>query len=981
MVLDNPHIFNKSHIVESIDDINNPSFTLISLNIRSLKRNIDLLKYNINNTKPSVICLQETWSHMTEGITNDNISIPEYRQTHISRKDKKGGGLIIYIKEEITDFQVINDLTFINDDIESLAVSLCHNNNKFLIVNTYRPPARLRSSYQANINNLNNIADKANTLKTNKTIVCGDFNIDMASSDNHTSEFLDTILSRGLKPAINTWTRVTQTSKTVIDNILTNEQNINAYVIETLISDHYLLAVTFPDIPQQPVKESLTETRRLFSNKNIENFALSLSEANFEPVLQNLNTIDAHNIFFQQLDIIFNRSFPLRKRKITKKTDQPWLLNHDIHIKSRNERILFRRFRSNKSDNNKRLHKAAAAELRSSIRQAKFNYFNGLFNQHKSKPWTAIKELIGKCKREVISSVIEIDGNELSDKNIIANEFNKFFNQIGVKLGQAISSTDKAEDFLPFTEDENPRFNFQQVTSNTVMKIVEKLKPKRSAGPDGIPTFLVKHIFRSIPNIVTHLVNLSLAEGILPCRLKESIIKPLYKSQCKKQITNHRPISICNSFSKIYEKTVFNQLMAHFTNNNLLNKNQFGFRPKHSTENAILSLINKIEEGLINNEHTISLFVDLSKAFDTLDHHILLKKLYLYGVKGNELNWFKDYLSDRSHSTSYLDTLSEPLTLQCGIPQGTILGPLLFIIDINDLPDNMDCFTSLFADDTACTDSHQHLDSLGNNVNQQLVKLEKWFKANKLTVNGSKTKAILFSKKKIKVEDRPKIYIDNTEIEYVNHFKFLGIRLDDQLSFKHQISHIKGKMATGNHILAMNKKLAPMSIKILIYNSLIKSHIEYGAAIWGPKVTANLLKPLVTIQKKAIRNICNTPYNSHTEMLFKKTQILKINDQIEYCTLTFCHSIFHRKAPINNLDLYSVHTNDRPLREDRLDFNINLRIYSLPKYYHPRSWNKISNSLKAETTTKVFKSNLKALLIESYANTPNCTPPCYICKT
>ena len=143
----------------------------------------------------------------------------------------------------------------------------------------------------------------------------------------------------------------------------------------------------------------------------------------------------------------------------------------------------------------------------------------------------------------------------------------------------------------------------------------------------------------------------------------------------------------------------------------------------------------------------------------------------------------------------------------------------------------------------------------------------------------------------------------------------------------------------------------------------------------------NLLKPLVTIQKKAIRNICNTSYNSHTEMLFKKTQILKINDQIEYCTLTFCHSIFHRKAPINNLDLYSVHTNDRPLREDRLDFNINLRIYSLPKYYHPRSWNKISNSLKAETTTKVFKSNLKALLIESYANTPNCTPPCYICKT
>ena len=421
--------------------------------------------------------------------------------------------------------------------------------------------------------------------------------------------------------------------------------------------------------------------------------------------------------------------------------------------------------------------------------------------------------------------------------------------------------------------------------------------------------------------------------------------------------------------------------MAHFINNNLLSNNQYGFRPKHSTENAILALINKIEEGLQNNEFTISLFVDLSKAFDTLDHQILLKKLSIYGVKGNELRWFEDYLKNRNHSTSYLDTLSEPLELQCGIPQGTILGPLLFIIDINDLPKNIECFTSLFADDTACADSHQHLDTLGNNINQHLIKLEKWFKANKLTVNGSKTKALFFSKKQIKDEDKPKIYIDNTEIEYINHIKFLGIRLDDQLTFKHQLSHIKGKIATGNHILAMNKKIIPMSLKILIYNALIKSHIEYGAAIWGQKIITSQLKPLVTIQKKAIRNICNAAYNSHTEMLFKKTKILKLANLIEYCTLSFCHSIYHKRAPRNNLALYSTHINNRPLREDRHDFNINFRLDSLPKHHHPRVWNRIPNSLKSESNIKIFKSNLKAWFIDAYENTPNCTPPCYICNT
>ena len=158
------------------------------------------------------------------------------------------------------------------------------------------------------------------------------------------------------------------------------------------------------------------------------------------------------------------------------------------------------------------------------------------------------------------------------------------------------------------------------------------------------------------------------------------------------------------------------------------------------------------------------------------------------------------------------------------------------------------------------------------------------------------------------------------------------------------------------------------------------SQIEYGAAIWGPKATANLLKPSITIQKRAIKNICNAAYNSHTEMLFKKTQSLKINDLIEYCTLTFCHSIFHKKAPINNLALYSVHTNNRPLREDRQDFNINFRMNSLPKH-HPRTWNRIPNSLRSEPNIKIFKSHLKAVLLESYENTPNCTPPCCACNT
>ena len=440
-------------------------------------------------------------------------------------------------------------------------------------------------------------------------------------------------------------------------------------------------------------------------------------------------------------------------------------------------------------------------------------------------------------------------------------------------------------------------------------KIIQKLKPKSSYGHDEISTILLKSIAPEIKSVLTLIINQSFCNGIFPDKLKVAKIKPIFKKDDPHIADNYRPISLLPSISKVFEKVAFLQVYDYFTKNELLYESQYGFRQLHSTELAALEITDKIYEDLDNKKLPLAIYLDLSKAFDTIDHSILLYKLRYYGIQGSSLNWFGSYLSNRKQYVEFNDTLSDLKEIKTGVPQGSILGPLLFIIYMNDIYKVTDKFHfTLYADDTSlmeplCTFNvnidNNHIVSTA--INSELNLIFEWLSLNKLSLNVKKTKMMVFHYRQRNIDNIiPKLEINGIAIERVKQFNFLGIILDEHMSWKPHINKVACKIARTIGTINRLKRFLPQSILKMLYNSLILPHLNYGILTWGTK-----LGRLPKLQKWAIRTITNSKYNAHTEPLFKKLNLLKISDIYYINALKFHYKYQHDMLPTYFRNMFS----------------------------------------------------------------------------
>ena len=438
----------------------------------------------------------------------------------------------------------------------------------------------------------------------------------------------------------------------------------------------------------------------------------------------------------------------------------------------------------------------------------------------------------------------------------IANGFNNFFSQIGPNLTSEIPESDSTyEDSL---KDSNPvSFNFSKILEMDILRTCDQLKPKLSSGEDFISNKLLKEIAPIIITPLHYLINISLETGYIPGEFKIAKIVPIFKDGDCHLFTNYRPISLLSSFAKLLEKIVAKQLTGFLNSHNILYKHQYGFRHKHNTSQPVLHFTDKIFNALNQKqpEKTLSIFIDLKKAFDTVDHKILLKKMDHYGVRGTSNTWFTNYLSNREQFVSLEGVRSDKNKIVCGVPQGSVLGPLLFLIFINDLPNATDFLTLLFADDTTFQLSSNNINILFEKCNSELEKAATWFKANKLTLNVKKTKFMLFEGKNQKTNiEGLSLLIDNKEIDQVGsnckqkYIKFVGHVLDDQLTWAGHLEHICKKLASANFALNTSKNFLPLRIRKTLYYSLFDSHLMFGNLLWGC-ADQKFLKKVEILQK------------------------------------------------------------------------------------------------------------------------------------
>ena len=681
----------------------------------------------------------------------------------------------------------------------------------------------------------------------------GDFNIDLLKCEisDYSHNFLLSLQCYSFFPVIDKPTRVYKNSATLIDNIFVNrfDHKISGGNMVSDISDHYS---QFCFIHSLTPKNFTTKCKiRDYSNFSEECFINDVSETDWNSLMANGSVDKCSSSFYNKLNKLINKHAPfktLSKRK-AKQFSKPWItkgLRKSIKIKNRlfysGDILRYKLYRNrivSLSCLGKRLHYEA--------------YFIANLKNMK-KTWEGINELLNRQRNRKQVSTLQRPNNSGVTQNPaeITNIFNHYFASIGPRLARNIPSPRKNfQDYLAGTN-YYKSFFFDPVSSSEVDMEILATPSNKVYGLYSCPVHLLKSVRHSLSPLLAALMNKSISTGIYPHLLKHAKVIPVYKTGDETDPCNYRPISLLSVFNRLFEKLMYKRLRSYCEKNGIFFSSQYGFRDNCSTQHAILDILNKIQSKIDAKLFSCGIFIDLKKAFDTVDHSILLHKLNHYGVRGIINTWFSSYLSKRSQSTQIGSTVSNKEEIVCGVPQGSVLGPLLFLIYVNDIYRCSQIFDFyLFADDTNLLYSNKDLKDLETVVNDKLIKVGDWLDANKLSLNTSKSNFVIFHPYQHKPDCTIQLEIYNNDLkesvplEQKTFVKYLGILIDNNLSWKYHIDYISSKVSKGIGMIARLRHLVPFATLLNIYRSLIEPYISYGLIAWGQAANIHLNKILI----------------------------------------------------------------------------------------------------------------------------------------
>lgn len=729
--------------------------TALHINIQSLpakyNKLLDLLKeFQNKHIHIDFILLCETFLHEKN---KELFPIPGYTSISNHRTHMARGGVCIYIKDTI-QFKRRSDLDiFVEGEFESVFIETKNTKRNTIVGSIYRPP---NTNTGLSVDRYESIFTKIGNLDA---IIGTDQNFDFLKLDTHNyiSNLLNIALRNNMIPTITKPTRITHQSATLIDNIYmkcnTQYSSINSSILVTDISDHLPIISSMTYSHKNTHSAPVSIEHRNLSPEALNQIINSLNQRNWNSLLD-LSPNNAYNEFTNIVQTTTNLYAPIKRKIISSKhiINQPWM-SRGLLISSRKASQMYSKcITLNKSNPIYKRYISYRNTLNNLKRKSKHLYYKELFQQLRhdmKKTWKTINSMIGKTNDKSNTSQIFKHGNAtISGLNEISNGFCEYFTNVGPSLANKIPNAKRSASCYLNSRRPNPTSLFMGPTDkDEIQSIISSLKPKNSAGHDNINTKLLKYLNTTLSTPISLLINMSISTGIVPEVLKLAKIVPVHKSKSREEFSNYRPISLLTSLSKVLERVIHKRLYAFLEQCLILNSNQYGFRKKHNTIDAVIKFISDIAIAEDSKNSTLAIYLDLSKAFDTLNHTLLLKKLEHYGIRGISLQWFKSYLSNRSHYVEYQKHKSIVKNIECGVPQGSILGPLLFIIYINDLPKVLEhTKIILFADDATVYVSGRNIDNLYAKLNGELQVLSDWFRANILSLNESKTQHMFFWK-------------------------------------------------------------------------------------------------------------------------------------------------------------------------------------------------------------------------------------------
>ena len=575
-------------------------------------------------------------------------------------------------------------------------------------------------------------------------------------------------------------------------------------------------------------------------------------------------------------------------------------------------------------------------------------------------------------------------GNTLSTNSDVAARFNEYFSSIASNIKTQISTRQTFDPggFEEFLKD--PCINtiyLKPVTPGEVHSVINKFKNKATLDTKIGPMKIASNDDK-FTGTIAEIINSSFQQGVFPNPLKAARVVPVHKGGSKTDVKNYRPISLLSSYSKIYEKLMHSRVLSFLDSNGSLFESQYGFRPGMSCEHAILNAQSTILQSLKSKQIAVLLLLDFSKAFDVIEHPILLKKLEHYGIRGLALKWFESYLSGRQQFVTIDGVDSSPRAIQYGVPQGSILGPLLFVIYINDLPNisNLAKFI-LYADDANIIVKGHTEEEVQLKLLQITSLLIKWVDSNGLALNLKKTHYMVFSNHRINYS-KIDVNIAGTKIGRVAEARFLGVILDEKLSWSKHIAAIKIKMARYMGIMYRIKKHLPLSVRLQLFHSFIQSHLNYCSIVWGFAAKSKI-DSLFNKQKQGVRMVMPGFVNyfykdgqlpAHTRDSFKEYKILTVHGIIAKNALILMHKMkyFPETVPSSMKKLFPsnipTYDSDHVSSADWLE-EYGCRIFRSSIFFKGpllaiTETNANITSLPSLFSINIYKSNCKRIILE-----------------
>lgn len=915
--------------------IDKPQYYLkiLTQNIRSINTNFDNFQTLLERTSLDcdIIVLNECWLPCA---TNANIpTLPNYKSLSTTKHINQSDGVVVYIKSNLSFTVEEPDL---QNSASGLLIKLDTNISIFCI---YRSPSN--NNINTFLNSFNSILSSLSSSKT--VIVTGDINIDITPSslDTRSHEYLNSIAFHGFLPAHQLPTR----NNSCLDHtLLRTKCSSETFIFPSTITDHTSTMICLE------TKTSRHNAIRKIQKIDYEALDLDIKNLDLQPILKNSDPENATNCLIVNLTNIIEKNTTVKILPKRNRILKPWITPGLLKC-MRNRDHLHKKLKQSPDDEILKVtytrYRNFCTKILKKVKRQHDAFEIKKAGKNSKLLWETIKKSTNSTKEQhspthlLSSSLTAIQS---------CNGVNSFFANIGKELAEKIQSPSAISNSIQSTATTTSSFALLDTDNDEVESAIKSIRHNAATGWDCISATILKRYSKTLTPILCHIFNLCFHTGVFPNSFKKAIIHPIFKGGDPKAVTNYRPIAVLTAMSKILERILNNRLVNYLESNNLLSKQQYGFRKHRSTTDATLALINELVHHLNNRKKTLTIFLDLAKAFDTVPIPTLLLKLQSLGVRGTQLNLFQSYLTDRSQIVKINDHLSTEQSISYGVPQGSILGPTLFLVFINDLCklELQNGFITSYADDTAITFSANSWTELQSVTQIGFNYVYNWLLSHSLTLNTSKTKLITFS---LRSNSQPTIPISikahtcssqpqtvslNTEcicpvIASTDTIKYLGIILDKYLNFKAHIDHLTSRVRKLIHFFKTLRHITNPHIIRTVYYAMCQSIISYCITIWGG-ACKTYIKPLEIAQRAILKVATFRPFLFPTFQLYQLCKVLSVR-QLFILNTTL---IQHTRTP---------HTISNTRRKDRIctlptpNFTFTKRFFL---YLGPYLYNKVN---------------------------------------